>query len=120
MGGMLTLQGTLAISMYSALVFLTQRFLWPFTTLTTITDMYERAMASVRRIFGILEQEQTITDGGMNDFTVRNLKGSIRFDQVSFGYNQDTQIFNDLSLTIPAHQTVAFVGSTGSREKYHH
>jgi len=113
-GGMLTLQGTLAISMYSALVFLTQRFLWPFTTLTTITDMYERAMASVRRIFGILEQEQTITDGGMNDFKVRNLKGSIRFDQVSFGYNQDTQIFNDLSLTIPAHQTVAFVGSTGS------
>lgn len=113
-GGTLALNGTLAISMYSALVFLTQRFLWPFTTLTTITDMYERAMASVRRIFGILEQEKTITDGGMNDFTVQNLKGSIRFDTVSFGYNHNAQVFNNLSLSIPAHKTVAFVGTTGS------
>ena len=112
-GGRYALAGTLSISMYSVLVFLTQRFLWPFTTLTTITDMYERAMASVRRVFTLLAHRQTIVDGS-HDLVFNTINGSITFDQVSFKYSNGLEIFKNLSFVIPANSTVAFVGTTGS------
>lgn len=112
-GGKLALEGTLAISMYSALVFLTQRFLWPFTTLTTITDMYERAMASTRRIFGILHQHATIVDGNQ-ELPPEKCAGGLCFNNVSFTYSNGTALFKNLSFSIPARSTVAFVGTTGS------
>lgn len=112
-GGMYALQGKIPINWYAALVFLTQRFLWPFTTLTTITDMYERALASAQRINSILESSPTIIDG-KSHLNVEHTKGTIRFEHVSFSYANGTQIFNNLSLEIPAKKTVAFVGTTGS------
>ena len=112
-GGQYALQGTLSISFYSILVFLTQRFLWPFTTVTTITDMYERTMASAKRIFLLLRERQYIIDGAQG-LDQHAIKGAIAFDNVSFSYSNGVQIFKNLSLTIPAKNTVAFVGSTGS------
>nr|MBA3752459.1 ABC transporter ATP-binding protein [Candidatus Dependentiae bacterium] len=112
-GGYYALQGALAISFYSVLVFLTQRFLWPFTTLPAITDTYERAMACTRRINAILQQHPTITDGPLS-LSLNTIQGAIRFKDVSFSYPNGIQIFKNLSLEIPAQSTVAFVGSTGS------
>jgi ATP-binding cassette subfamily B protein len=112
-GGCYALQGTLSISFYSVLVFLTQRFLWPFTTVTTITDMYERAMACTRRIFAVLHHKKEITDGEHN-LNKNTVQGSITFKNVNFSYSNGVQIFDKFSLTIPAQKTVAFVGTTGS------
>jgi len=112
-GGCYALQGTLSISFYSVLVFLTQRFLWPFTTITTITDMYERAMACTRRIFAVLHHKQAIIDGTTTLSTTKT-QGTITFNNVTFAYPNGVKIFNNLSLTIPAKKTVAFVGTTGS------
>src|SRR5690606_1927342 len=50
LGGWMTLNGTLNVGAYGVLVFLTQRLLWPLTDLAATVDLYERAMASVRRI----------------------------------------------------------------------
>lgn len=112
-GGCYALQGILSISFYSVLVFLTQRFLWPFTTITTITDMYERAMACTRRIFAVLHHRNNIING-TNTLAIDTTKGSIVFDNIDFSYSNGVQIFNNFSLTIPAQKTVAFVGTTGS------
>ena len=112
-GGWYALQGVLAISSYSVLVFLTQRFLWPFTTLTTITDMYEKAMASMRRVQSVLSQKPTILDGS-KELALGSLQGALRFDDVSFAYSNGAPVFSSLSFAIAAKSTVAFVGSTGS------
>ena len=47
--GWLALNGRLGVGSYSALVYLTQRLLWPLTRLADMTDLYQRAMASCRR-----------------------------------------------------------------------
>ena len=47
-GSYLALDGTIAVGSYSVLVFLTQRFLWPFTTLGETVDLFERSMASTK------------------------------------------------------------------------
>lgn len=110
LGGYYTLSGTLAISAYSIMVFQTQRLLWPFTRLAQITDMYERTMASVRRVFSVLQQP---TKPEQKTPIPTPVQGSICFQNVSFSYNQ-IQVLNNVSLTINPGQTVAFVGATGS------
>jgi len=112
-GGCYALWGYLPINWYAALVFLTQRFLWPFTSITSITQMYERSMASARRVFAILDTSATIKDGSQKPM-VQDIKGDVRFDNVSFAYSNGKQLFNNLSLEIPAGKTAAFVGTTGS------
>ena len=49
-GGFMCLRGDMSVGSYSALIFLTQRLLWPFTTLAEVVDQYQRAMASTARI----------------------------------------------------------------------
>ncbi len=116
-GGRAALEGTLAVGMYSVLVFMTQRLLWPLTQLGEILDLYQRAMASCRRIFGLLELEPTILPGQRELPTP--VRGDIRFDDVTFSYRSTAgtdhpPVLRDFTLHVPAGETHAIVGSTGS------
>ncbi|WP_395375045.1 ABC transporter ATP-binding protein [Marinicella sp. W31] len=112
-GGLDTLNGTLEVGAYSVLVFLTQRLLWPFTNLAVTMDLYERGMASARRILRLLEHPIKIRDEAAA--VDAQLKGQISLDKVLFRYAEDSPIaINQVSLDIQPHQTVAFVGQTGS------
>ena len=55
-GSHMALNGAIEVGSYSVLVFLTQRFLWPFTTLSTLIDDFERSMSSSDRIFDLLSK----------------------------------------------------------------
>lgn len=112
-GGIYALQSKIPINWYAALVFLTQRFLWPFTSVTTITDMYEKSLACAKRILWVLESAPKIHDNPQSlDINIE--KGKIQFDNVSFTYANGLSIFDKFNCTIPAGKTVAFVGTTGS------
>ena len=54
-GSYYALKGTIAVGSFSVLVFLTQRFLWPFTRLGETIDLFERSMASTKRILELLK-----------------------------------------------------------------
>lgn len=112
-GGRAALNGTLAVGMYSVLVFMTQRLLWPLTQLGEILDLYQRAMASCRRIFGLLEVQPSILPGTRELPTP--VRGEIVLDDLTFSYRSDHEpVLRDFSLRIPAGETHAIVGSTGS------
>lgn len=111
-GGWLTLQGQLAVGAYSVLVFLTQRLLWPLTGLAEVTDMYQRSMAAIDRAMKLLNTPTTIAYEG-NHFTANQIKGELRFENVSFSYG-DVPTLQDINLTIAAGKTTAFAGTTGS------
>ncbi len=112
-GGIYALQGIIPINWYAALVFLTQRFLWPFTSLATITDMYERTTASAKRILSVLESQPALL-GGKNILDIDSVRGNVVFQDVSFSYSNDVKILNNVSFEIPTQNIVAFVGATGS------
>src|SRR5699024_10386714 len=63
--GMQTLEGKMEVGLYSVLIFVTQRLLWPLTRLGETFDLYQRAMASVRRVMGLLEIKEVLPDGDM-------------------------------------------------------
>ncbi|MDO8211246.1 ABC transporter ATP-binding protein [Conexibacter sp. CPCC 206217] len=62
-GGHLTLNGTLEIGMYSVLVFMTQRLLWPLTELGETLDLYQRGTASLRRILDLIDAPVAVRPG---------------------------------------------------------
>ena len=55
LGGHMALNGTLEIGLYSVLVFMTQRLLWPLTELGETLDLYQRGVASIRRILDLID-----------------------------------------------------------------
>ncbi len=110
-GGWQTFDGTLAVGAYSVLIFLTQRLLWPLTRLGATFDLYQRAMASTKRILDLLDTPVTVLDG---PDTLDAPKRGINFRDISFVYPNGHQVFENLNLEIPSGKTVAFVGSTGA------
>ncbi|MEO0837154.1 MAG: ABC transporter ATP-binding protein [Cyanobacteria bacterium J06642_3] len=112
-GGMEAVNGNLAVGTYSVLVFITQRLLWPLTHLGETFDLYQRAMASIKRVMDLLDTPIAIRSGNLA-LATSNVRGEIKLRDVTFAYNERQPIIENLSLTIPAGDTIAIVGSTGS------
>ncbi|MHA7879454.1 MAG: ABC transporter ATP-binding protein [Saccharospirillum sp.] len=112
-GGMQALSGSLSIGAYGVLVFLTQRLLWPLTGLAQTIDLYERAMASVRRILGLIETPIEVADSG-NQRLPQPLQGRLLFDQLHFEYGNSGAGIHGIRIEVPAGTTLALVGATGS------
>lgn len=110
-GGFLALDGQIKVAMYSVMLFITQRLLWPLTELGMIFDVYQKAMASFRRIINLKETKPLINDG--NTF-LEELKESIRFENLNFEYVSDFPVLKDVNIEIMKGKTTAIVGSTGS------
>jgi ATP-binding cassette subfamily B protein len=108
-GGWLTLHGKLGVGSYSALVYLTQRLLWPMTRLADMTDLYQRAMASVNRVMDLLETPLPRRGEGRPE--TRGL-AAVSFEDVGFSYEGRPAV-QSVSLDIAPGQTVALVGGTG-------
>ena len=84
-GGFLTLNGELGVGSYSALVYLTQRLLWPLTRLADMTDLFQRSMASIQRVMDLLQTPMAIPYEGTH-FPAGRVRGELVFDRVRFAY----------------------------------
>lgn len=112
-GSYMALNGTLEVGSYSVLVFLTQRFLWPFTTLSTLIDDFERTMASTKRIFNMMNTDIKIKNPKILTH-LDNLKADISFENVGFSYDNQKPLFENFNLSISFGSSIGIVGDTGS------
>ncbi len=112
-GGVAAVAGKLSVGAYSVLVFLTQRLLWPLTRLGETLDQYQRAMASTNRVMNLLDTPIAIHSGNIS-LPVNLVKGKVELQNVTFTYIGRNPVIKNLSLYIPAGNTIAIVGSTGS------
>ena len=112
-GGMMALEGSLNVGAYGVLVFLTQRLLWPLTGLAEVIDLFERAMASTRWILDLLSEPVNVRDEAGKTLE-QPVRGKVSFNQVSFRYAGSGAGIQDITLNVPAGNTLALVGATGS------
>lgn len=90
-----------------------QRILWPVTRLGSIFDEFERAKASARRVFGLLDNQVDVQeDAGTH--TSNTIQGEIQLKEVDFAYSNGIPILKNISLDIPAGSTLGIMGVTGS------
>ncbi|WP_234572779.1 ABC transporter ATP-binding protein [Rhodohalobacter sp. 614A] len=111
--GFQTLDGEMEVGLYSVLIFVTQRLLWPLTRLGETFDLYQRAMASTRRVMGLLNTEEKLPDGTVS-IKPEEVEGEYKFEDVSFRYRTGGPVLKKLNLTIGAGETVGIVGATGA------
>ena len=112
-GGLQAWQGVIAVGTYSFLVFITQRLLWPLTTLGRTLDDYQRAMASTSRVLDLLDTPIAIASGDQA-LPRQQVHGAIRFQAVDFAYDGRKPLLQGFNLEIPAGSTIGIVGATGS------
>ena len=127
-GGRAAIAGTLAVGVFSTLVFMTQRLLWPLTRMGEVLDLYQRAAASVVRILDLLEVTPGIISGTRR--LVAPVRGDVVFRDVDFvyGVERDTEmelaggepprrtlpVLAGFNLDVAAGETHALVGTTGA------
>jgi len=112
LGGWSVLRGELDLGLYSVLVFMTQRLLWPLTDIGSVLDLYQRAMASTRRVLALLDEEPTVVAGPRS--VPGPARGEIRLRAVSAGYADAPDVLHELDLLVPAGEVHAVVGPTGA------
>ena len=111
-GIILLQQGVITIGGLIAFLGLLQLFRFP--TFINIFALYvlSAGVASARRLLDLINQETNI-DINPEGYNAK-IRGEITFDHVTFGYNQETPVLNDISFSIQPGQTAALVGMTGA------
>ncbi|MFM7754647.1 MAG: ABC transporter ATP-binding protein [Cyanobium sp.] len=112
-GGLQAWRGTIATGSYAFLVFITQRLLWPLTTLGRTLDDYQRAMASTNRVLDLLATPVAIPSG-VRPLPLGQVKGELCFEDVTFAYAGREPLLRHFNLQVPAGSTIGIVGATGS------
>jgi ATP-binding cassette subfamily B protein len=105
--------GTLTTGALVAYLLYIDLFFAPVQQLSQVFDGYQQATVSLGRIQELL-QEPTSTRAADEPLEVLSLRGDIAFEDVHFAYGDDEEAIGGVELTIPAGQTVAFVGETGA------
>ncbi len=113
-GGLEATRGNISVGTYSVMVFLIQRLLWPLTRLGETLDQYQRAMASTARVMNLLDTPIAIHSGHIALAHPASVRGEVEIRNITFAYRDRLPVVEHLSLHIPAGQTIAIVGSTGS------
>jgi len=83
----------------------------PIKRLTDITSTIQRGLASAEIIFGILDEPSEKQD---QQQSAQPARGDIEFSHIHYGYNENRNVIDDFSLTIPEGKTYALIGKSGS------
>lgn len=105
--------GKITVGNVQSMLEYTWRFAEPFSTIAGMVGSFSAANAAGNRIFALLDAEEDIADKENCIFPKSN-KGSVSFENVSFGYSPDHLLMKRIHLNVLPGQKVAIVGPTGA------
>ena len=111
-GGVYAYLGHIDLADLTSYLMFVRFFLVPIHRLTAFTQQFEQGMSGFTRFLDLMEQKPSIVESP-NAQELRDVQGKIEIKNVSFGYEEGTDVLKDINLTIEAGKTVALVGSSG-------
>lgn len=105
--------GKITVGNVQAMLEYTWRFAEPFSTIAGMVGSFSAANAAGNRIFALLDAEEDIANKE-NCIVPKSNKGSVSFENVSFGYSPDHLLMKRIHLNVLPGQKVAIVGPTGA------
>ncbi len=106
-------QGTVTVGILVAFTGYVWRFWQPLNNLCNFYNSLLMATASTERIFEMLDIQPDITDK-KDAIELPPIKGEVRFDHVTFYYEPEKPVLEDVSFTVKPGETIALVGPTGA------
>jgi len=112
-GAIMAMNGEISVGTYMAYAGLIIWILYPLRGLGRMIVQMSNALVSYDRVFNIIKEPREPLDEG-NHNPADGIKGEIIFDHVSFQYEADLQVLNDISFKVKPGMSIALLGSTGS------
>ena len=112
-GGYRVLNGQMTIGTLAAFLLYLRMFFEPMQEISQFFNTFQSASSALEKLAGVLAERPGIEDPE-HPVVLDDVRGDIGFHDVQFSYVPDRPVLPDLSLTIPAGQTVALVGTTGA------
>ncbi|KUL53557.1 ABC transporter ATP-binding protein [Streptomyces sp. A1499] len=112
-GGLRVASGSLSIGDVQAFIQYSRQFSMPLTQVASMANLVQSGVASAERVFEILDAEEQEADPVPGE-RPGHLRGRVEMEHVSFRYDKDKPLIEDLSLTVEPGHTVAIVGPTGA------
>ncbi len=114
-GGGQVIQKQLSLGELVAFLSYMRLFFQPLRELSQKYSIVQAAMASAERIFALLDTRQKIHEKDSKQLqNASQIRGEISFNNITFSYDQKTQILHNITLKIKQGETVALVGTTGA------
>ena len=112
-GGMQVVKDSISLGEWMVFNTLIAQLIQPVRMFGWLVSMVQRASASGQRIFEILDTQSDVTDAP-GAIALPPLKGHVRFENVSFSYDNRIFVLEELNIDVQPGQTIAILGSTGS------
>jgi len=112
-GALRVSSGSLSLGDVQAFVQYTRQFTQPLTTVASMMNLLQSGVASAERVFELLDADEEPADPAPTGIPAVR-QGKVAFEHVSFRYDHDRPLIEDLSLVASPGQTVAIVGPTGA------
>jgi ATP-binding cassette, subfamily B, multidrug efflux pump len=112
LGGWLAMRGLATIGMIAAFITYGRNFINPLRQIASMYNSIQAALAGAERVFEIMDTPSEI-DAPAGEAPVE-VRGDVRFENVSFGYEAGTPVIKHMTLAAKAGQSVALVGPTGA------
>uniref|UniRef100_A0AAU2VVM4 Fatty acid ABC transporter ATP-binding/permease protein n=1 Tax=Streptomyces sp. NBC_00008 TaxID=2903610 RepID=A0AAU2VVM4_9ACTN len=114
-GGLRVASGALSIGDVQAFIQYSRQFSMPLTQVASMANLVQSGVASAERIFELLDAEEQDADPAKGKGAhPEELRGSVSLEHVSFRYDPEKPLIEDLSLSVEPGHTVAIVGPTGA------
>lgn len=112
-GGVLVTKRSIEIGDVQAFISYSKQFTWPITQTASMANIIQSTVASAERVFEILDELEEIPDK-VNPEVIAFTKGEVKFEEVKFGYKEDTFLIDNMNIEVEPGQTIAIVGPTGA------
>lgn len=115
LGGYLSIKGTIEVGYIQSFIQYVKQFTQPIQQVAQVSNMLQSTMAAAERVFTFLNgEEEAMKAAKHTDKNIEDIKGSITFSHVCFGYYPDKIILKDFSARVKEGQKIAIVGPTGA------
>ncbi len=112
-GGVMAINGRISVGDVQAFIQYSRSFSQPIAQVAQIANVLQSTIAAAERVYEIMdEEEETLT--AKSDKALRDIRGGVSFEDISFGYNKDVTVIKQLRLDVKPGQVVAIVGPTGA------
>ena len=112
-GGLQVASGQMSLGDVIAFIQYSRQFTFPIIQTASIANVLQSAVASAERVFELLDEAEEVADP-VGPHLLPAARGAVAFEDVSFRYEPDKPLIEDLDLVADAGETVAIVGPTGA------